>query len=152
LQMLISRFHRDAFGVYNFAKLIESRFPNRGDQTAIFDQIERLSIRINTGNPRKTRIAAAFSLWMATFRPVFFIGLPSNPIKNLWRLEADLNFFIATSFLGLYGSIEIGTEGEDRNIRLERIRYDFTFRDLNLSSLEMLYCSVFCPVLREKGQ
>ncbi|MEI9961038.1 MAG: hypothetical protein WDM76_07850 [Limisphaerales bacterium] len=28
--------------------------------------------------------------------------------------------------------------------------YDFTFRDLNLSSLELLYCSVFSPGLYER--
>lgn len=144
-QMMIRRFHRDAYGLYNYTNAIKGLIPDQEKQRAVFAETERLSIRINTDKPRKTRIAAAFSLWMSTFKPMYFIGLPSSPDIDLWRLEAETNFFIATSFLSLYGFIEVGKEGEDRRVRLERITYDFTFRDLNLSSLEMLYCSIFRP-------
>jgi hypothetical protein len=145
LQMLIRRFHRDAFGTYRFFDKVQEICPDPKQHEAIFNETELLSIRINSEKPRLTRIAAAFSLWMSTFRPIYLAGLPSSPMPDLCWLEADVNFYIATSYLGLYGAIEIGMEGEDRRIRLERIAYDFTFRDLNLSSLELLYCSIFRP-------
>lgn len=152
LQMMLRRFYRDAYGTYRFVNSVKEICPDAKVSDEIIKQVEKLSIRINSDKPRKTRIAAAFSLWMATFRPIFFVGLPSNPIDDLWRLEADMNFYIATSFLSLYGEIEVGTEGEDRRVRLERISYDFTFRDLNLSSLEMFYCSVFRPIASERNR
>lgn len=145
LQMMVRRFHRDAYGTYRFFESVKRICSNEAESEAILDETELLSIRINSEKPRLTRVVAAFSLWMATFRPIFLVGLPSNPMPDLCWLEADTNFYIATSFLSLFGSIEIGTEGDDRRIRLERIAYDFTFRDINLSSLEMLYCSIFCP-------
>ena len=145
LQLFVRRFHRDAYGTYHFTKALEQMCPDATLRGAILREVERLSIRINSDKPRKTRIAAAFSLWLANFKPIYFAGLPSSPIPDLWRLEADVNFFIATSFLSLYGTIEIGTEGEDRKIRLERISYDFTFRDLNLYFLGIALLQCFSP-------
>jgi hypothetical protein len=149
LRQMISRFHRDAFGVNRFVESVATICPEKEKQKAIFTECEFLSIRINTGDPRKTRIAAAFSLWMSIMKPLYFRGLPSNPDSWLWSLEAQINFFIASRFLALYGTIEVGIEGEDRRVRFERIMYDFTYRDVNLSSLELLYCSVFRPHSKE---
>lgn len=144
IQMMLKRFYRDSFGVAHFQRRMIEICPDEKMRMQIFQELRRLSIRINSGKPRKTRIAASFSLWMATFRPIF---LKRTPSKNtpFWHLDAVINFYIASSFLRLFGDIEIGTEGHDRQTRLRRIYYDFTVRDLNLSSLEMLYCSIFRP-------
>lgn len=69
---------------------------------------------------------------------------PPQPI-HIWHLDAATNFYLATSFLKFYGNIRVGQEGNDRKTRFYRILYDFTCRDINLSSLEMLYCSIFEP-------
>jgi hypothetical protein len=143
LKMMLRRFYRDAFGVWHFNTKLEKLCPDKTTRSAILAEINRLSIRINSPKPRKTRIAAAFSLWMSTFRPIYINGTPPVPPSGIWQLDAAVNFKITTDFLMQYGTIQVGTLGKDRNLRLQRIYYDFTCRDLNLSSLELLYCSIF---------
>lgn len=145
LEMMLRRFYRDAFGVAHFEATLRELCPDERMRKKVLDEIKKLSVRINSNNPRKTRIAAAFSLWMATFRPIYLIEKPQQVIKGIWHLDASVNFYLATSYLELYGKINVGRAGKDRATRLQRIFYDFTCRDLNLSSLEMMYCSIFEP-------
>ena len=144
LEMMLRRFYRDAFGVWHFKNELKKLCPEEENRKMIWKELRRLSIRINSTRPRLTRIVAAYSLWMATFRPIYLKEKP-GPIKGVGHLDAAVNFYIATSYLSLYGDIRIGVAGHDRKTRLRRIYYDFTCRDLNLSSLEMLYCSIFEP-------
>src|ERR1039458_6775205 len=146
LEMMLRRFYRDAFGVGNFRETLKELCPDDGPRVKIWNEVRRLGIRISSPNPRKTRIAAVFSLWMSTFRPIYLSEKPPQGI-NVWHLDAATNFYLATSFLEFFGTIRIGIEGRDRDTRNRRILYDLTCRDLNLSSLEMLYCSVFEPDL-----
>lgn len=145
--LMLKRFYRDAFGVGRFlSEIAEAEFSE--DQIKEIEKLlPKLSIRINSDDPRKTRIAAAFSLWACTFRPICIRQLPKNPDNRAWRLEATINFWIATQYLKTYGNIQIGVQGdlEDFDTRLRRIWYDFTVRDINLSSLEMMYASIFRP-------
>ena len=55
---------------------------------------------------------------------------------------AAVNFWIACCYLSMFGTVHL-PDDEDAPVRLSRIRYDLTYRDLNLSSLEMLYASIF---------
>lgn len=144
VQMMLERFYRDAFGVSRFHQQLGKICPDKEMRCEILKEVYRLSIRIRTDKPRLTRIAAAFSLWMATFRPVCLKGKPDKEII-VWNLDASVNLFLTTSYLKQFGTVEIGIEGHDRQTRLNRIYYDFTVRDVNLSSLEMLYCSIFRP-------
>jgi hypothetical protein len=139
VEMMLRRFYRDAFGVAHFNHTLKQICPDKEMRERILEEIERMSIRINSRNPRKTRVAAAFSLWMSTFRPIFIMGRP----KQVWHLDASVNFYLATSYLELYGKIRVGVPGNDRTTRLQRILYDLTCRNINLSSLEMMYCSIF---------
>lgn len=145
LELMLRRFYRDAFGVVHFQKTIREICPEEEMRQKILKEMDRLSIRINSPTPRKTRIAAAFSLWMATFRPIYLKEKPEKQVEDLWSLDAFVNFYIATSYLGLYGNIKVGVSAADTIARYQRVYYDFTCRDINLSSLEMLYCSIFEP-------
>jgi hypothetical protein len=151
LGLMLKRFYRDAFGVLDFhnflVQKISSQELSAKTKKEIVSKLEGLSIRINTDDPRKTRIAAAFSLWFATLRPISVLEQTSGQDSRLWRLEATINFWIAESFLARFGTIEIGVPGDadDYDTRIRRIWYDFTFRDLNLSSLELMYASIFRP-------
>ena len=145
VEMMLRRFYRDAFGVWHFKKNLKLLCPDEQMRKGVLRELDRLSIRIKSTKPRLTRVAAAFSLWMSTIRPVYLLEKPATPIKGLWHLDAAINFYIVTSYLSFYGDIRIGTPGYDRKTRLRRVYYDFTCRDLNLSSLEMLYCSIFEP-------
>ena len=149
--LMLKRYCRDAFGVRNYAKILDAAERSGGLKRATRLRLDRalsgLSIRINSDEPKRTRIAAAFSLWMSTMRPIYIQELPAQLDRRLWRLDATINFWITTSYLGKYGEIVIGTpeDLEDFDHRLRRIWYDLTFRDLNLSCLELLYASIFRP-------
>jgi hypothetical protein len=149
--LMLKRFCRDAYGVRRYTQMIESLKVERQITDEAATQIERvlsgLSIRINSDDPKKTRVAAAFSLWMSTMRPVFIQEIPDHQDRRLWRLEATINFWIACCYLEKFGDIQIGTPGDvdDFDQRLRRIWYDLTFRGLNLSCLEMMYASIFRP-------
>lgn len=116
----------------------------------------RIGIRVNSANPRKTRVAAVFSLWMAVYRPVFYdtvLKPPQNPLfmKNF---TASLNFWIATTYLDRFGEVQIpATDDEHGQIRLKHVLRDLDCRNLSLSSLEMLYCALFeRDPKKEKGE
>ena len=148
LRLMLGRFHRDAFGVHNLAAVLDTRVSeNRiaaDFATELLDRICGLGVRINTPRPMRTRVAAAFSLWMATFRPVCLTGGTALRDPGAARFCAALNFWIANQYLRKYGQVRVGTP-EDAEKRYDRVHHDFTFRAVNLSSLEMLYCSVFQP-------
>src|SRR5215204_2686577 len=70
---LMARFQRDAFGVYYYHRLIDDLVMSRKDMDGVAEilkgGLDNLSIRINAPNPFKTRVAAAFSLWVSACRP-----------------------------------------------------------------------------------
>lgn len=150
--MMLKRFYRDAWGVAHFSSNLDA-LEKAGKLVAdtrieIEESLNSVSVRINSADPKKTRIAAAFSLWMATFRPHCFECLANALGKRDWHFEADINLWIATSFLRRYGVIRIGDpvrDAQDSDARLRRILYDFTYRDVNLSSLEFMYAFIFVP-------
>ncbi|MEQ1859549.1 MAG: hypothetical protein ABMA13_06410 [Chthoniobacteraceae bacterium] len=148
LREVFRRFNRDAFGVNRFFASMEAM---EGDcklphptRVEIQRQVAQLGIRINTDSPRKTKIAAAFSFWVAVLRPVYVrqFVIPGIAIEELNTFSAGLNFWIGCSYLSMYGDVLLPSDA-DSSIRLARIRYDLTYRGINLSSLEMLYASVF---------
>lgn len=147
---LLARFQRDAFGMMRYEELLgrycrEGQISNRA-HAVLVDELCSIGIRINSRNPRKTRIAAAFSLWFSVMRPLRLTvaEVPGLKERQLMTLGGSCNFWIASQYLHKFGTLELG-EGEDKLERIDRIRYDLTVRDLNLSSLEMLYCSTFRP-------
>ena len=107
---------------------------------SIKTEILNLGIRLGSNNPRKTRIAAVFSLWMSVFRPVSIEWEKSKDDKAAPKICAALNFWIAHSYLSKFGKIVIGPECREH---VNRIVHDFTFREVNLSSLEVLYSGIF---------
>jgi len=146
LQMMIGRFLRDAFGIKHFGEYL-SGLQSSGEikepvRLEIEHRVKNLPLRINSDSPFKTRIAAVFSLWMCAFRPIS-IDLESGKEGAQYdQFCALFNLWLAQNYLSYYGAVEIG----DKNTRedmVKRIRYDFTYRDVNLSSLEMLYCGMF---------
>jgi hypothetical protein len=130
--------------VVHFRKTIRRLCPEEVLREQIFTEMSKLSLRIGSPLPFKERIAAAFSLWMATFRPLYLKEKPHERVKGIGMLDAVVNFYIAQTFLEQYGTVELG-KGKEKEARLVKIYYDFTCRDLNLSSLEMLYWSIFEP-------
>lgn len=149
LGALVQRFQRDAFGVHRFSSILEAWCgearisPEMRDE--IKGEIRKLSIRINSDQPRKTRIAAAFSLWMCVFRPVSLDpDRLSVPFKqaDLERFPARLNHWIAVVYLSRYGRVSLG-DSVGAPTRLERIHHDFTYRKVCLSTLEALYAAMF---------
>lgn len=103
-QLMIKRFYRDVWGVhYCYAKLEElSKNGSITDEAkqSIFSLLPAVGIRINSEHPKKTRIAAAFSLWMSTMKPLAFSNkTPANFKSMLSELEARVNFAIVWRFL-----------------------------------------------------
>lgn len=157
LGLMLRRFYRDAYGVAKFTSWLDSLSEEQVSTVTrdeIAQRLRGLGIRINTPQPRKTRVAAAFSLWMSTLRPIYLRETPElrrirelGLAQRVWRLDATLNFLIATYYLKNFGEINIGKDADpvDRKIRLTRIWYDLTYRDLTLSSLELMYMSIFQP-------
>ena len=149
-QGCLKRFHRDAYGVKHFKTYLRSLETSgvvKPDVIKeIFRRVSLLSVRINSPDPKKTRVAAAFSLWFAVSRPVHFTSDAANdaPREFLEHFNALLNFWIASNFLSKFGKI-ILPELPDREMRMDRIKQDFTNRDISLSSLEMFYCGLFRP-------
>ncbi len=149
VRAMVGRFYRDAFGVRQFQKVLAQNVPNQSERDRIWSEFKATSLRINTTNPRKTRIAATFSLWLATFRPVSLSPKKSLPPHLATEFCARLNLYIATAYLRQYGTVLLDEPGEskadeeNRAKIMERIFHDFTFRELRLSALEMLYCGIF---------
>lgn len=106
LGLMLKRFYRDAFGVGLFCNYLTKEVKDGGlteaTKDAILNRLAELSVRINSNSPRKTRIAAAFSLWMATLRPICIKKTPRITDTRAWRLEATINFWIATRFLSQF--------------------------------------------------
>lgn len=151
LVQMLKRFQRDAHGVLAF----HNKLNNLSDQditsqtkARILADLKLVGIRINSTNPRKTRIAAVFSLWMAVFRPVFLRMDARSDAEAYKSFTAHLNLYIASRYLRKYGYIEWGNNAHDASIRRQHIWYDFTYRALNLSTLELMYCVLFRPATK----
>jgi hypothetical protein len=145
---LVNRFHRDAYGVAELTHELNQK-QESGELTArtvvwFKQEIEALGVRINSADPKLTRKAAAFSLWMATFRPFSLRFGHSDEVKDPESFSAALNFWITSTFLSRdgIGSIHLGGV-QEKDKHLERVLHDFTYRDLTLSSLEFFYCGIF---------
>ena len=106
-------------------------------------------MHVTSDKPFKTRIAATFSLWMCAFRPVSLKYEKSKDDTNAAKFCAALNFWIATSYLSKFGDKELFVDARFKD-HYKRVLHDFTYRNVNLSSLEMLYCGVFRPRSREE--
>lgn len=146
LRAMLGRFGRDAFGVHRVKSTINAAVAaGKLDHAAgseIWSAVANSGIRINSEKPRKTRIAAAFSLWMATFRPISLnmCVLEKQPKAPLF--PAIVNFTIANTYLSKFGSFILENTDQHDEI-VDRIFHDLTYRAVSLSSLEMLYCGVF---------
>jgi hypothetical protein len=147
IALFIQRFHRDAFGVQKFrAKLKSLENEKHLDDTGrkeILETLKQVSVRINSLSPRQSRIAAAFSLWLATFRPVYFhkpetVGVKPQQLVNCC---AELNLWMACAYLDQFGQVSLTRDWADDE-RLDELRYDFTYRAISLSSLEFLYANI----------
>jgi hypothetical protein len=151
LRLMLLRFQRDAFGVSRLWSFLDAS-ENSGDlkpdiNLKIKELIQDSGLRINSPAPKKTRIAAAFSLWMCMLRPVY-VDKAKTPINEHGLLHgqfcAFLNLWMTTQYLSKFGTVKIGNEETQAEL-IKRIYHDFTFRDVNLSSMEVFYCSIFTP-------
>ncbi|NQT91690.1 MAG: hypothetical protein HQ559_02935 [Lentisphaerae bacterium] len=145
---MFRRFARDAYGLRYFYEEID-RLSISPDDRARVKQLARqkLGIRINSEKPRRTRVAAAFSLWLATMRPISFKtdGVEGTdngdfvqefcPLFNLWLVQ---------KYLERFGTVQFG-RGRDGALRIKHILQDLAYRQLSLSTLELIYCSIFRP-------
>jgi hypothetical protein len=146
LRLMLGRFCREVHGVARMHQLIgrleaEGQVQKAGGK-AILDEVSRLGVRINSSKPFMTRRAAAFSLWMCAFRPVHLDFKLSKEEPRACMFPAGLNFFIVSSYLKLTGSIDLGS-AEETQMRFRRILHDFTYREVNLSSLEFFYSGIY---------
>ena len=148
LTAMLKRFQRDAYGVKRFCDLTDALVADGkldpAVRVVVVGEVRRLGLRITADKPRKTRVAAAFALWMCTFRPVsidayWLVGVEPTELEVFC---ASLNFWLAETFLCKFGRVEVGS-GEDERILLERIKHDFTFRQVSLSTMETLFSSIF---------
>jgi len=146
IRLMIGRFQRDAFGVQRLWNELGQR-SSAGEQSEarteeLKEQILSLGIRVGTPKPRKTRIAAVFSLWMCVFRPVSLNYKASSDDKAAAMFSAAVNFWICRMYLSKFGEVLGGAAFTEH---IKRVAHDFTYRDVSLSSLEMLYCGMFKP-------
>ncbi len=151
------RFQRDSFGMARITKFLDAS-EAKNEISAVFkasllDHIHKLGLRVDSKVPFRTRIAACFCLWFCTYRPIRIdpTGLyrehsPGNRTylesSELEQFNAAAIFWMATTYLSCFGTINYGS-GADAEERKERIRYDLTVRDLNLSSLEFMLAGIF---------
>jgi hypothetical protein len=153
LRLMLGRFCRDVYGIGRIHKVV-GQLQRDGQATesgakVILDEVSRLGVRINSPKPFMTRRAAAFSLWMCTFRPAHLEFNLSKDEPRASMFSAGLNYFIASSYLSLTGTIDLG-RSDERKMRLRRILHDFTYREVNLSSLEFFYSGIYRK--RENGE
>jgi hypothetical protein len=157
VHMFLRRFQRDVYGVGKFHALVddmekEGLISPHGSLKVKSFMNSDVGVRVNTASPKKTKIAAVFTLWMTTIRPVHLergaMFEQNVRREDIERFTGMLTFFLASSFLSLYGRVVVFDDDHNRE-RMERIKYDFTYRALNLSSLEMLYACVFTPKASE---
>lgn len=146
----LKRFVRDAWGLRMFGLRVEGLFTKMEIPKAALDVVKaeaskNLGIRINTDTPRKTRVAAVFSLWMSTLRPIYIEGAQSTQadLGATVRFCAAFTFAACCAYLEQYGSIVLGTTKNDIDTRTSHIVRDFHCRHLALSPLELLFCSIF---------
>jgi hypothetical protein len=145
---MLKRYQRDVHGVRKFKETTDSLVKggklSKDVQALLIAEIGNLGLRITTESPRKTREAAAFTMWMCVYRPVTFdvAALPKLPIEFMEEFCATLNFFIASSYLSKFGEIVIGETDREIKIRTERIRRDFTCRKVCQSTLEVFYGAI----------
>lgn len=142
LRLMLGRLQRDAFGVGRLWTKLDQLIPDPAVREQLKNGIMDLGIRVGSDKPRKTRIAAVFSLWMCVFRPVSICWEKSQTDPDVAKFCAALNFWIAKSYLSKFGRIIVGPEFREHT---NRILHDFTYREINLSSLEVLYCGIFRP-------
>jgi hypothetical protein len=148
LTAMLKRFQRDAYGVKRFCDLAEGLVKagklQADARDTVIESVCSLGLRITAEEPRKTRIATAFSLWMCVFRPVSIYPYHLITSADLELFCANLNYWLATTFLLKFpGSrIDLGNR-EEENIRLARIQHDFTYREVGMSTMETLYSSIF---------
>lgn len=155
LGLAMQRFFREAYGVQSFtrtlAKLQRDSHITADAEITLRNHLKQLGIRINSNDPRKTRIAAAFSLWVSTMKPIVIAkrcldqsrSLSNLDQERLCSLEAASIFWMVTVYLSRYGRVDLGIDEAERNVRMGRIVHDLTFRDLSLSSLEFMYSGLF---------
>jgi hypothetical protein len=147
----LSRFRRDAWGVARFEKRMKGVIAEESWPSSSFETIQRelrsVGVRVNSANPRKTRVAAVFALWMSTFRPISIrIEAPSkNHPDALLTFCSAFTFDLTQHYLSLFGEIALGVDEGDIAIRKSHIIHDLFCRQLALSPLEMLYAGIFRP-------
>jgi len=146
----LKRFARDAWGVKRFFNRMEIDLNSIDKTGEIFKKVRNevceLGLRINSDNPRKTRIAAAFALWMATFRPLHIIPKDSQIEKKEWAFFPFAFIFSLTiMYLSRFGNVNCGVDEKDTKIRINHILHDLHCRVLSLSPLELLYAGIFRP-------
>ncbi len=149
LRLMLGRFYRDAYGMADFDSFLkgleQSKKACSETVLEISQRAHHLGLRISSKEPRKTRIASTFSLWMATLRPCSISYKRSLNPEAANHFCAQLNFWIATTWLSKFGTVSLGNNAEDDQLR-QRILHDFTFRSVSHSSLEMLYRGLFQPL------
>jgi hypothetical protein len=156
LESMLRRFHRDAFGVDKFCKFMQKLHKDKIVKDEVLNEIirrvKRLSLRIVSDEPRKTKIVAAFALWFSALRPIYFEDVRKSGIDNetVNIFCASFALWVTENFLKKFGKIEWGNDMEDMDVRLERFKHDFTYRAINMSSYEFFYGGIFRAVTETK--
>ena len=145
-----SRFVRDVWGVKTFLDSHRQELHELDRTDKLFNDIkegvQRLGLRISADKPRKTRIAAVFALWFATFRPFQIDARTTTLSKEQQPLfMAEFILALTKTYLEQFGTISFGKPTKDATIRQQHIIHDLHCRALSQSPLELLYCSVFRP-------
>lgn len=149
------RFQRDAFGMSRLHNILDASVQNSEItgpcKERVVSAIRKVGLRIDSAKPFRTRIAAAFCLWMSNFRPIHLdLNKLSESIEDTETLDSTeleqfnsfVLFWIVSNYLSCHGTISFG-KGKDAEERQERIRYDLTVRDLNMSSIEFMLAGIF---------
>ena len=148
---MLARIARDAYGLAYLSEDLKRVAASNGIKEPVIEDIKckirnSLGIRVNSEIPRKTRIAAVYVLWMATMRP-FFYDVADGDVKNgkaIKNFTASFIIWVATGFLEQWGTVDWGSSDSKHDMtRLWHVTHDLKYRDLSLSSLELLFCSVF---------
>lgn len=154
LTQTLKRFYRDCYGVQRLAcrihgllgKLLNAKDADDTSEV-IISEVRKMGLRVTSDDPRKTRVAACFALWMSTFRPIS-IDITDGLFKNTDFQElfcAEFTLALTEEYLCRDGVVDYGTNPTDRQVRVDHIIHDFQCRSLSHSALEMLYCSIFRP-------
>ena len=135
------RFQRDAFGLQRCRNRLDKLGLTTPQTESVMSEIKRLGVRINSETPWKTRIAADFTLWMTTFRPFHIRPDCAREFRTdyLVQFNACLTLWIAIMYLRMFGKVNFGDDADAVNF----IKYDFTYRNLTLSSLETFFRAIY---------